>query len=61
MKHYVPEKQLDELRKVSEETGLSVSECVRRAISLYLTKKTAESLVKEEVARYMSNINATPE
>ena len=32
----IPEKMLDEIRVVSKDTGLSVSEHIRRAVTLYL-------------------------
>ena len=35
---FLPQPTLDKLKKVSDETGLSVAELVRRAIDAYLKK-----------------------
>jgi metal-responsive CopG/Arc/MetJ family transcriptional regulator len=37
--HYMSEKQIAELEKISEERDLSISEIIRRAIDDYLEKQ----------------------
>jgi len=37
--HHLTEKQIEGLKKLSKETGLSVAELIRRAIDDYLDKK----------------------
>lgn len=39
---YLAEKQIENLKKLSTETGLSVSEHIRRAIDEYLAKQKRE-------------------
>jgi metal-responsive CopG/Arc/MetJ family transcriptional regulator len=37
--HYLPEQQIEALVKLSKQTGISVSEHIRRAISDYLDRE----------------------
>jgi metal-responsive CopG/Arc/MetJ family transcriptional regulator len=39
---HLPEQIMDELRDMSEETGLTVSELIRRALSDFLKQSVAE-------------------
>lgn len=50
---YLPEQQLEQLRAVEQQTGLSVSEHVRRAISEYLEKTMAFEVIDTK-AEYAS-------
>ena len=46
--YYLSENQLDKLKKLSNKTGLSVSEHIRRAIDLYLKElKNAKMELQE--------------
>lgn len=43
MDFYLTESQIIELKKLSEETGLSVSELIRRAVDRYLKDQKNDS------------------
>jgi len=40
--YHLTQKQIESLKKLSKETGLSVAELIRRAIDEYLEKKGGE-------------------
>lgn len=41
--YFLPEQQIEALKKLSEKTGLSVSELIRRAIDAFLKKQQKKS------------------
>ena len=49
---YLSEKQLEKLRQISKETGLSVSEHIRRAVDLYIGSTENDKRQKTEINNY---------
>ena len=40
--HYLSEKQVAELRRLSEQTGLSLAELIRRAVDVFLLQEKSK-------------------
>lgn len=47
--HYIPQQQMNALKRVSKEEGLSVSELIRTAIAAWLALRGAGPVVEKPV------------